>query len=140
MATTDALVQTINVPVYGRDAKFPAGDISEVSFGKWAAHVKQLLLAHSTLAKTKLIPRDSITDAAKNALWNTFPALADIPRDYDNPAIATAATAANVAARVEWNNDWLVKITHACAPDTAVAVLSAIRKIRFGTDSTTGST
>ena len=62
MATTDALVQTINVPVYGRDAKFPASDISEVSFGKWAAHVRQLLIAHSTLAKTKLIPRDSITD------------------------------------------------------------------------------
>ena len=86
MATTDALVQTINVPVYGRDAKFPASDISEVSFGKWAAHVRQLLIAHSTLAKTKLIPRDSITDTAKNALWNTYPALADVPRDYETPA------------------------------------------------------
>ena len=76
-----ALVQTVNVPVYGRDGTYSFDKLGERSFGKWATHVRELLTAHATLAKVKLIPRDSILEAAKDALWNTYPALADVRTD-----------------------------------------------------------
>ena len=132
--TTEALVQTVNIPVYGRDGTYSFEKLGERSFGRWATHVRELLTAHATLARAKLIPRDSILEAAKDALWNTYPALADVPMDYEIPSMATATSAAGVAARVQWHLDWLKKITHACAPSTSVEVLDAMRQVRFGGD------
>ena len=70
--------------MYGDDDKYPLSLIDKRSFGRWAVHVDQLLAANSKLAKEKLIPRDSITKAAKEALWNTIPALAGVPKDYES--------------------------------------------------------
>lgn len=128
----DTLVTTVNVPVYGDDDKYPLNLIDKRSFGRWAVHVDQLLAANSKLAKEKLIPRDSITKAAKEALWNTISALASVPKDYESESMASARAVGTVSSRVHWNSNWLKKIAHACAPDTALQVLSAIREIRFG--------
>ena len=128
----DTLVTTVNVPVYGDDDEYPLNLIDKRSFGRWAVHVDQLLAANSKLAKEKLIPRDSITKAAKEALWNTIPALAGVPKDYESESMASARAVGTVSSRVHWNSNWLKKIAHACAPDTALQVLSAIREIRFG--------
>ena len=130
MANT--LVTTVNVPVYGNDDKYPLNLIDRRSFGRWAIHVDQLLSAHSKLAKEKLLPRDSITEAAKEALWTIVPSLAEIPKDYEDESMASATSAGAVNNRVKWNSDWLKKIAHACAPDTALQILSAIREVRFG--------
>ena len=56
--TTKALVQTVNVPVYGRDGTYSFDKLGERSFGRWATHVRELLTvtAHATLARVKLIP------------------------------------------------------------------------------------
>ena len=77
----------------------------------------QLLAAHNKLAKGKLLPHDSATPAAKNSLWNTYPELSGIPRDYEDAAMATATSMAGVNNRVLWNAVWLKQIAQACAPD-----------------------
>ena len=123
---------TINVAIYGdEEGRYPLSKIDEKSFGRWAIETHQLLLAHSKLAKEKLLPRDSVTPAAKNALWNTFQALSGIPRDYENAAMATATSAAGVNSRVQWNAEWLKQIAQACAPDQTLQVLQRIRDARF---------
>ena len=91
----------------------------------------QLLTAHPKLAKEKLLPRDSVTPPARCALWNTIPALADIPQDYEDMAMAGATGVASVNARVQWNAEWLKKIARACAPDKTLQVLHAIRNLRW---------
>ena len=95
----NTLVQTFNVPVFGKDDRYHLSQIDERSFGKWAIHVDQLLTAHPKLAKEKLVPRDSITEAAKAALWNTIPALASVPQDYEDESMADATTARAVNER-----------------------------------------
>ena len=131
MAST--LVTTINVTVYGDDnGRYPLFKIDEKSFGRWAIETLQLLTAHNKLAKEKLLPRDSVTPAAKNALWNTYPALSGIPRDYEDAAMATATSTAGVNNRVLWNAAWLKQIAQACAPDQTLQVLQRIRDVRFG--------
>ena len=86
---TNTLVTTVNVPVFGDDAgDYPLSSISERTFGRWATTVGQLLTAHPKLAKEKLLPRGSVTPPARSALWNTIPALADIPQDYEDMAMA----------------------------------------------------
>ena len=90
MANT--LVTTVNVPVYGNDDKYPLNLIDRRNFGRWAIHVDQLLSAHSKLAKEKLLPRDSSTEAAKEALWTIVPSLAEIPKDYEDESMASALT------------------------------------------------
>ena len=129
----NTLVQTVNVPVFGKDDRYHLSQIDERSFGKWAIHVDQLLTAHPKLAKEKLVPRDSITEAAKAALWNTIPALASVPQDYEDESMAEATTARAVNERVRYNSEWLKKIAHACAPDTALQILSAMVRIRLQT-------
>ena len=131
MAST--LVTTINVTVYGDDnGRYLLFKIDEKSFGRWAIETLQLLTAHNKLAKEKLLPRDSVTPAAKNALWNTYPALSGIPRDYEDAAMATATSTAGVNNRVLWNAAWLKQIAQACAPDQTLQVLQRIRDVRFG--------
>ena len=133
---TNTLVTTVNVPVFGDDAgDYPLSSISERTFGRWATTVGQLLTAHPKLAKEKLLPRDSVTPPARCALWNTIPALADIPQDYEDMAMAGATGVASVNARVQWNAEWLKKIARACAPDKTLQVLHAIRDLRFGESS-----
>ena len=109
------LVQTVNVPVFGKDDPYHISSIDKIQFGKWAIEVDQLLTAHTKLAKEKLILRDSITEAAKAALWNTIPALASIPQDYEDAAMPTATTAGAVNRRVNYHSQWLQQIAHACA-------------------------
>ena len=96
---TNTLVTTVNVPVFGDDAgDYPLSSISERTFGRWATTVGQLLTAHPKLAKEKLLPRDSVTPPARCALWSTIPALADIPQDYEDMAMAGATGVASVNA------------------------------------------
>ena len=78
----DTLVQTVNVPVLGKDDPYHIFNIEKNQFGKWAIQVDQQLTAYPKLAKEKLILRDSITEAAKAALWNTIPALASIHKKH----------------------------------------------------------
>ena len=127
------LVQTVNVPVFGKDDPYHISNIDKIQFGKWAIEVDQLLTAHTKLAKEKLILRDSITEAAKAALWNTIPALASIPQDYEDAAMPTATTAGAVNRRVNYHSQWLQQIAHACAPETPLQILASIRAVPFGT-------
>ena len=87
---SDHLVTLVNIPVFGDSPGYRLEYIDEHKLAKWAIEVKQLLKAHSKLAEEKLLPRDSITEAAVKAMWGCYPALAEVPSSYENEAMANA--------------------------------------------------
>lgn len=127
-----ATVNIVTVDVYGESAKWPLGKISTATFGAWALYMRNLMRSEPALARTRLIPRDSVSPAAVQALWATTPKLAELPRDYQDAGMATAATNARIQQRMEWHENWFDRIIQACAPEASVDVLEKMASIKFG--------
>lgn len=131
-----ATVNVVTVEAYGEHPKWPLAKISLATFSAWALYMKNLLRSEPALARNRLILRDSISPAAIRALWAVTPKLQAVARDYASDDMMSSTSAARVTARMDWHEQWLDRIIHACAPETSVDVLERMAAVKFGEEAT----